>query len=101
MANFRSPVRFSAAVRRLITLGSDAFLEIGPHPTLLGAVQDDADGADRRITLVPSMRSDEPEHATMIAALGGLYASGQSIAWEQLHTVGRSIGGRAHLPVAA
>jgi acyl transferase domain-containing protein/acyl-CoA synthetase (AMP-forming)/AMP-acid ligase II len=88
VANLRSPVRLSAAVRRLIALGSDAFLEMGPHPTLLSAVQDDADGSNRTITLVPSMRSDEPERATMVAALGGLYASGQSVAWEQQHPCG-------------
>jgi acyl transferase domain-containing protein/acyl-CoA synthetase (AMP-forming)/AMP-acid ligase II/acyl carrier protein len=88
MANLRSPVDFSSAVRRLIALGSDAFLELGPHPTLLGAVQDDTDGSGRTITLVPSMRSDEPERATMLAALGGLYASGESVAWEQLQPWG-------------
>jgi acyl transferase domain-containing protein/acyl-CoA synthetase (AMP-forming)/AMP-acid ligase II/acyl carrier protein len=88
MATFRSPVRFSAAVRQLITLGSDAFLEIGPRSTLLEAVGDDADASDRVITLMPSMRPDEPERATMMAALGGLYASGQSIAWEQLRATG-------------
>ncbi|HUE31833.1 MAG TPA: type I polyketide synthase, partial [Mycobacterium sp.] len=40
--NLCSPVRFSAAVRRLLDLGIDTFLEVSPHPILLSAVREDA-----------------------------------------------------------
>ena len=88
MANLRSPVRLSGPVRRLMSLGNDAFLEVGPRPVLLNAVQDDADGSGRTCTLAPSMRAHEQDRTTILAALGALYGSGQSVAWEQLHPWG-------------
>jgi phthiocerol/phenolphthiocerol synthesis type-I polyketide synthase C len=83
--NLCSPVRFSTAVRRLLELGHDTFLEISPHPILLSAVREDADDLDRTCTLLPSMRRDDRERATMLASLGALYTRGQSVAWDQLH----------------
>src|SRR5204863_68285 len=87
-ANLRSPVRLSAPVRRLMSQGNEAFLEVGPSTALLSAVRDDADGAGRTCTLVPSMRAGESERASMLTALAGLYGSGQTIAWEQLYPWG-------------
>ena len=83
--NLCSPVRFSAAVRRLLDLGRDTFLEISPHPILLSAVREDAEDLGRACTLLPSMRRDDGERATMLASLGTFYSHGQSVAWEQLH----------------
>ncbi|MGE4427778.1 MAG: amino acid adenylation domain-containing protein, partial [Solirubrobacteraceae bacterium] len=83
--NLCSPVRFSAAVRRLLDLGRDTFLEISPHPILLSAIGEDAADLDRACTLLPSVRRDEPEQATILASLGTLYVRGQPVAWERLH----------------
>jgi acyl transferase domain-containing protein len=83
--NLCSPVRISPAVRRLLDAGHDTFLELSPHPILLSAVQEDADDLDRTCTLLPSMRRDDRERATMLASLGTLYTRGQSVAWERLH----------------
>jgi acyl transferase domain-containing protein len=85
MENLRSPVRFSGAVRRLLELGNDTFLEISPHPILLNAIGEDADDSGRTCVLLPSLRSDELERATMLGSLGMLYSRGQSVAWERLH----------------
>lgn len=83
--NLCAPVRFSPAMRRLFDVGCDTFLEISPHPILLSAVREDADDLGRNCTLLPSMRRDEPERATMLASLGTLYTHGQPVAWERLH----------------
>ncbi len=83
--NLCSPVRFSPAMRRLLDVGRDTFLEISPHPILLSAVSEDADDLDRTCRLLPSMRRDDPERATMLASLGTLYTHGQPVAWERLH----------------
>ena len=83
--NLCSPVRFSAAVRGLLDVGRDTFLEISPHPILLSAVREDAEDLGRACTLLPSMRRDEQERSAMLASLGALYTRGQSVAWEQLH----------------
>jgi len=74
-------VHISAAMHRLADLGHDTFLEISPHPSM-----DDA--ADSEYTLVSSLRSGESERESMLASLGRLYSSGQSIAWELLHPWG-------------
>lgn len=86
--NLCSPVRFSAAVRRLFDLGHDTFLEISPHPILLSAVREDAEDLDRACTLLPSMRRDDGGRATLLASLGTLYTRGQPVAFGQLHPGG-------------
>ena len=50
--NLCSPVLFSTAVRRLLDLGHDTFLEVSPHPILLGAVHEDAEDLERASTLL-------------------------------------------------
>jgi acyl transferase domain-containing protein/acyl carrier protein len=96
--NLCSPVRFSAAVRRLLDLGRDTFLEVSPHPILLSAVREDADDLGRAGTLLPSMRRDDPDRATMLASLGTLYTRGQPVAWEQLHPGGGRCGAAPTYP---
>ncbi|HUE34595.1 MAG TPA: polyketide synthase dehydratase domain-containing protein, partial [Mycobacterium sp.] len=86
--NLCSPVRFSAAVRRLLDLGIDTFLEVSPHPILLSAVREDAEDVGRASTLLPSMRRDDGGRATPLASLGNLYTRGQPVTWEQLHPWG-------------
>ncbi len=86
--NLCSPVRFSAAARRLLDLGRDTFLEVSPHPILLSAVREDAEDMGRACTLLPSMRRDDTDRSTMLASLGTFYTRGQAVAWEQLHPSG-------------
>ncbi|MGO9652718.1 amino acid adenylation domain-containing protein [Mycobacterium sp.] len=88
--NLCSPVRFSAALRRLINLGHDTFLEVSPHPILLSAVREDAEDIGRDCTLLLSMCRDDGGRATLLRSLGTLYTRGQPVAWEQL----RPRGGR-------
>ena len=86
--NLCSPVRFSAAVRRLLDLGRDTFLEVSPHPILLSAVREDAEDLGRACSLLPSMRRDDGGRATLLSSLSALYTRGQHVAWEQLHPWG-------------
>ena len=86
--NLCSPVRFSAAVRRLLHLGRDTFLEVSSHPILLSAVREDADDLGRACMLLPSMRRDDDGRATLLTSLGSLYTRGQPVAWERLHPWG-------------
>ena len=88
MANIASPVALSTALRRLLELGSDTFLEISPHPVLVGAVRDHVDSSGEVCTVVSSIRSDEPARTTLIASLGALYGSGAAVAWDQVHRWG-------------
>jgi phthiocerol/phenolphthiocerol synthesis type-I polyketide synthase C len=86
--NLCSQVRFSPAARQLFEEGHEVFLEVSPHPVLLSALSEDADDVGRARTLVPSMRRDQGGRDTVLASLGALYASGQSVAWDRLHPRG-------------
>jgi acyl transferase domain-containing protein/acyl carrier protein len=86
--NLCSPVRFSAALRSLLSEGHDTFLEISPHPILLAAAREDAEDLGQNCTLLPSLRRDDDGRATTLASLGALYTHGQPIAWEQLYPAG-------------
>ena len=55
--NLREPVRFAAAVQALVAAGHDTFIEMGPHPVLVGAIQQGlSDQGDRAIALPSSRR---------------------------------------------
>src|SRR6201991_3400817 len=76
------------AARQLFEQGYGVFLEVSPHPVLLSALSEDADDLGRARTLVPSMRRDQGGRDTVLAALGALYAGGQSVGWAGLHPRG-------------
>ena len=86
--NLRSQVRFSPAARQLFEQGHEVFLEVSPHPVLLSALREDAEDTGRTCALVPSMRRDEGGREAVLAALGALYADGQSVAWDRLYPLG-------------
>lgn len=81
MDNLRKPVLFSDAVRQLLDKGHSIFIEIGPHPVLLGSIQQLLQPHHRQARLLPSLRREEQERGTLLKALGGLYTDGFSIAW--------------------
>lgn len=81
--NLRQPVQFAAAVRRMLDDGVDTFVEIGPHPLLLGAVNQVAQSAGRQVVTVASGRRDEPEQAVLLQGLAGLWVAGHRIDWRR------------------
>jgi acyl transferase domain-containing protein/acyl carrier protein/NAD(P)-dependent dehydrogenase (short-subunit alcohol dehydrogenase family) len=93
--NFRQPVRFARAVQTLVDEGFTIFVEISPHPVLMPSV--DAIRASKRAAgrTVASLRRDQPERATMLAALGTLYEAGVALDAKRLFPRG---GRRLRLP---
>ncbi|MGV0838479.1 beta-ketoacyl synthase N-terminal-like domain-containing protein [Mycolicibacterium thermoresistibile] len=86
--NLRSPIRFSAAVRRLLALGHETFLELSPHPTLIDAVQEDAAELGHTCTVLTSMRRGECGRDVMLASLAALYSAGHPVDWARVHPHG-------------
>ncbi len=86
--NFRSPVHFSTALRRLLDGGHDAVVEISPHPVLLTSIREDAQDLGRTCTALPSMRRDDGGRATALTSLGTLYTLGQPVTWEAVYPPG-------------
>lgn len=83
--NLREPVLFSATVERLLKDNHNIFLEVSPHPALLGSIQQSLRHHGREGLTVPSLRRDESERAAMLASLGAIYAAGYAVDWAKIH----------------
>nr|WP_130797127.1 type I polyketide synthase [Streptomyces otsuchiensis] len=80
--NLREPVRFHAAVRRLLDAGHRTFLEVSPHPTLTYGIADTAADAGRHdVEVVGTLRRDEGGRRRLLLALGEAYAAGLPVDW--------------------
>ncbi len=76
----RGTVRFADGVQTLLDAGYDLFLEVGPHPTLLGNVRriraDLPSGA-----LIPTLKRDVADDVALATALGSLFVRGYEPNW--------------------
>ncbi|MFB4309385.1 beta-ketoacyl synthase N-terminal-like domain-containing protein [Actinomadura sp. GTD37] len=80
--NLREPVRFADTIRRMAADGFDAFVEISPHPLLLGPIEEEVRAAGADGVFVPSLRRDADGPATLLSAgIGGLHAGGYPVDW--------------------
>lgn len=77
--NLRQRVLFARAVERMVDDGWTAFLEIGPHPTLLPYVAETASLRRRPCLALPSMRRGEDDWELCMSSLSALYAQGCDI----------------------
>ncbi|MGC3998938.1 MAG: beta-ketoacyl synthase N-terminal-like domain-containing protein [Anaeromyxobacter sp.] len=89
LAHQREPVRFAQSIQALGALGITHFLEVGPHPVLVGMAAECLPGAGRE--WLPSLRRGQPDLAVMLEALQRLHAGGAEVDWEAF---GRARGGR-------
>jgi len=83
--NVREPVRFAAAIGALAQDQYSIFLEISPHPVLSGAVADCLAAGGHEGSAVASLRRGRDERASLLTALGELYACGCKVAWDGLY----------------
>ncbi|MFF5858302.1 SDR family NAD(P)-dependent oxidoreductase [Streptomyces sp. NPDC012751] len=75
--NLREAVDFVGAVRHQIGTGDTVFLEVSPHPVLLGGIRETARAAGRDGTAaLGSLRRDEPERAALLATAARLHTAG-------------------------
>ena len=75
------PVRFVAGMKTLEQEGVTAYVEVGPHPVLLGmgrqCVSDEGQAA-----WLPSLRKDSDAWRTMLGSLGQAYELGVTVDWD-------------------
>ncbi len=75
------PVRFASGMKTLEGEGVTAYVEIGPHPVLLGmgrqCVADDTKAA-----WLPSLRKDADAWRTLLSSVGQLYERGTDVDWQ-------------------
>jgi acyl transferase domain-containing protein/acyl carrier protein len=89
--NLRQTVLFGPMVERLLAAGHGVFIELGPHPILLPAIQQTADDAGQVGLTLPSMRRETSDQATLRGSLGMLYAAGYPVDWASLYPRGRHV----------
>jgi acyl transferase domain-containing protein len=91
--NLRQPVRFAEAVELLLSESTaDAvFIELGPHPVLLPAVQQTAHGlaanntSARPVHTLACGRRDEPAANHLLGTVGALWTLGVEPDWAKVH----------------
>ena len=86
--NFREPVQFASAAEALISSGFDLFLELGPHPVLTEPLHQCLRHRKTPGAVLSSLRRAEDDRASLLAAVGGLYAAGVSPDWEKIVPTG-------------
>ncbi|MFE9610887.1 type I polyketide synthase [Streptomyces sp. NPDC006012] len=95
--NLRRPVLFDRAVKTLRSRGFSVFVEVSPHPTLTGAVEDTLD--DPSVEVAASLRRDREDAACFVESLARLFVRGVRIDWAQVY--GRLGASRVPLPTYA
>ncbi|WP_455360265.1 SDR family NAD(P)-dependent oxidoreductase [Streptomyces sp. SYSU K21746] len=84
MDNLREPVLFGEAIQQLAGEGIDTFVEFGPHPVLLQAVQQNLQHCDLSGPAVPAMVRGGDGCQALLNALAELYTQGRPVPFEQL-----------------
>jgi acyl transferase domain-containing protein/acyl carrier protein len=86
--NLRETVRFSSAIDRLVAEGYSVFVEMSAHPVLLPAIEQELQHLGRSGRVLPSLRRQESERATLLGSLAELYVRGAAVDWAALHPAG-------------
>jgi amino acid adenylation domain-containing protein/non-ribosomal peptide synthase protein (TIGR01720 family) len=79
----RQPVLFRAAIGTLGALGCNHFIEIGPHPVLLGLGRRCLEGPN---LWLPSLERNTDDRESFLSSLAQLYGSGAKVDWTALDT---------------
>lgn len=83
--NMRNSVLFATAIEGLIDAGCELFLELSAHPVLASSIAECLAKAEKRGTILPSLRRKERERAMMLGSFGQLYTLGYSVDWQRLY----------------
>lgn len=86
--NLREPVLFATALERLVEDGHDIFLELSPHPILLGAMQQAFRQLGQNCTGLASLRHHEDARTVLLGSLGALYTLGYPLDWNMIYPTG-------------
>jgi len=81
--HLRQTVRFAPALDALRAQGCDIFVEIGPHPVLLGLGRRHV--PDGLGTWLPTLRHDRDDREQVRESLAELYVHGVPVDWDGFH----------------
>lgn len=77
--NTRSPVLFQQALQSAIDSGANVFVELGPHPQLIGMGM--ASHPAEELIWLPSLSRNDAPWAVMLESLARLYVRGVDVDW--------------------
>lgn len=87
--NLRQPVRFGDTIDLLANDGMSVFVELGPHPILVSAIEQTAQACECAILAVGSARRGEADGIAWRTAAVRLWAAGVPIRWDRVMKPGR------------
>jgi acyl transferase domain-containing protein/ubiquinone/menaquinone biosynthesis C-methylase UbiE len=79
LTQMRAPVQFAKSISTLAAQGVTHFLEIGPHPVLLGMGAECVVGA--ALEWLPSLRRNRADWSDLLESLQRLYVGGADVDW--------------------
>ncbi|WP_345538404.1 type I polyketide synthase [Phytohabitans rumicis] len=98
VANLRQPVRFASAVAAAVEDGHRIFLEVSAHPIVAHSIVECLERVDAEPTaVVPTLRRNADEVATVLTGLARLHCAGAEVDWSCAYPA----GDLADLPVVA
>lgn len=80
-------VLFAPAVQAMLAGGYNTFVELSPHPVLVGALDECAGERRGETAALASLRRGEDERGVMLKSAGRLHTLGFPLAWEALQAV--------------
>nr|WP_294524327.1 beta-ketoacyl synthase N-terminal-like domain-containing protein [uncultured Rhodopila sp.] len=80
LSHMRAPVQFHDAMQTLAALGVTHFIEMGPHPVLLGMAAECLPG--QQAEWLPSLRRDREAWSDLLESMQRLYVAGVEIDWD-------------------
>lgn len=79
----RATVRFADGIQTVIKHGANAFIEVGPKPTLLSMAAQ-IPNADSPFASLPSLSENVTDRTQMLTSLADLYELGAPIHWDRV-----------------
>ena len=79
LAHLREPVQFARSMETLAAQGITHFVELGPHPVLLGMGAECLPGPERE--WLPSLHRERPDWQVLLESLQRLYVCGADVSW--------------------
>jgi SAM-dependent methyltransferase/aryl carrier-like protein len=79
--HLRQTVRFANAMETLYQEGQRIFVEIGPHPTLLGMGRRCLPQLEDKALWLPSLRKGQDDWQELLESVGTLYVNGGTLHW--------------------
>ncbi len=79
--NIRDCVTFRGGVNKAIDLGARIFVEVGPHPVLRAAIQDQLRSSRNKGVVIPSMTRTGAQYLERDAVLYKAFLAGHAVDW--------------------